>query len=160
MLDPDVVIASADHPALDDGVADLLAELRAEPRYFGPTARSNPKTPSSLIDGLADGDGFRLAAVGRDRVIGLVRVDAGGDVLLAVTRGRRRRGVGTALLAAAVERAAREHWGRLVLRTSHRSDAARRAAARVGGIAVDVGRGRVDMLLPLGEIEDRAPAPA
>lgn len=154
MLDPDVLIVAADHPSLDDAVADLLAELRAEPRYFGPSARSNPKPLPSLIDGLERKDGFRLAAVGRDRVVGIVRVDPSGDVLVAVTRGRRRHGIGTALLRASVERAASLHWERLVLRTSHRSEAAKRAAAHVGAIAVDVGRGRLDLILPV----DRAAA--
>lgn len=160
MLDPDVVITAADHPSLDHAIADLLAELRAEPRFFGPSARSNPKPSPSLVDGLAHGDGFRLAAVGRDRMVGLVRVGWSGDVLVAVTRGRRNRGIGTALLAAAVERAARDDWARLVLRTSHRSDAAKHAAAHVGGIAVDVGRGRVDMLLPVQHVSGRAASPA
>ncbi len=149
MLDPDVIIAAADHPSLDTGIADLLADLRAEPRYFGPSARCNPKPTISLIDGLEQPDGLRLAAVGRDRVVGIIRVDASGDVLIAVARGRRNRGIGTALLRAAVDQAEND-WRRLVIRTSHRSEAAKRAAAHVGAVAVDVGRGRVDLILPIG----------
>ena len=151
MLDSDIVIASGDHPSLDAGISDLLAELRAEPRYFGPSARSNPKPVPSLIDGLEHHDGLRLAAVGRDRVVGLVRVAPSGDVLVAVARGRRNRGIGTALLRAAVEQSAAHGWSRLVLRTSHRSAATRRAAAHVGAVAVDVGRGRVDLIVPVAD---------
>ncbi len=147
MLDPDVIIAAADHPSLDEGVADFLAGLRAEQRYFGPTARNNPKPFPSVIDGLGQSHGFRLAAVGRDRVVGAVRVDPAGDVLLAVQMGRRNRGIGTALLTAAIERAGAGSWSRLVIRTSHRSSAVKRAAEHVGAVAVDVGRGRVDLIV-------------
>lgn len=152
MIDPDIVIAAADHPSLDETVADLLAELRAEPRYFGPSARSNPKPFPSLIDGLSQHGAFRLAAVARDRVVGLARVAEDGDVLVAVARGRRNRGIGSALLAATMHRGEQVGFTRLVLRTSHRSEAIRRAADHVGAIAVDQGRGRLDLILPIGTV--------
>lgn len=158
MPDPDIIITPADHPSLDDGVADLLAELRAEPRFFGPSARSGPKPSASLVEGLRRQGGFRLAAVGCDRVVGVVRVDQDGDVLIAVHRGRRGRGIGTALLAAATHRAADDGWTRLVIRTSHRGSAIKRAAGHVGAIAVDLGRGRVDLILPVGDVAARTPA--
>ena len=149
MLDPDVIIAAADHPSLDEGVADFLAGLRAEQRYFGPTGSEQPETHSpSVIDGLGQSHGLptrgrRPRPRRRDRS---GRCQAG-DVLLAVQMGRRNRGIGTALLTAAIERAGAGSWSRLVIRTSHRSSAVKRAAEHVGAVAVDVGRGRVDLIV-------------
>lgn len=150
MKDPDVVITSADHPSLDDWFADFLAGLRAEHRYFGPSARTNPKPFPSLIDGLGRPDGFRIAAVGRDRVVGALRIDPTGGVLVAVARGRRDRGIGTALLQAALAAATEQDWPRLVIRTSRRSTAVARTAAHVGAVAVEADRGRVELIMPVG----------
>lgn len=147
MHDPDVVIAAADHPSLGDGVADFVAGLRSEQRYFGPSARGNPKPFPSLIGALERTDGFRLAAVGADRVIGAVRVDDADEVFVAVAMGLRGRGIGTSLLSAAIAHAPPGRQ-RLVIRASRRSIAIRRAADRVGAVAMDVGRGRVELILP------------
>ena len=145
MFDPDVVIAAADHPSLGSGLGDFLAGLRSEHRYFGPSARTNPKPFPSLIDAIGRPDGTRLAAVGPERIVGAVRIADDGEVFVAVAQGHRRRGIGTELLAAALRHADQD---RLVIRASHRSDAVRRAAERLGSVAVDVGRGRVDLFLP------------
>ena len=156
MIDSDVIIAAADHPSLDDGVADLLATLRAEPRFFGPTASTNPKPFPSFIDHLGRRGAFRFAAIGYDRVVGLVRIDHDGDVLVAVDRGRRGRGIGTLLLETAAAHAEAFGLSRLVLRTTHRSEAVRRAADRVGAVAVDQGRGRLDLILPVRSMRPSA----
>lgn len=158
MKDPDIAIVATQHPSLDDMFSDFLTELRAEPRYFGPTGRSNPKPFPSLIEGLADHGEIRLAALGCDRVVGACRVDSQGDVLLAVTRGRRRQGIATALLLAVVERAAHDGWTRLTIRASHRSTAIRKVAERLGAVAVEVGRGQVEMLLDVNVVAARASA--
>ena len=147
MIDPDVIVAAADHPSLDEGVADFLTSLRCEPRYFGPTARTSPKPFPSLVDSLGQRGAFRFAAVGYDRVVGLVKIDHDGDVVVAVDRGRRRRGIGSHLLETATVHAEMFGFSRLVLRTTHRSEAVRRTADRVGAIAVDQGRGRLDLIL-------------
>lgn len=147
MLDPDVVIAAADHPSLGAGLTDFLAGLRSEHRYFGPSARTNPKPYPSLIEAIGRDDGTRLVAVGPERVVGALRIADDGEVFVAVAHGHRRRGIGTELLEAALRHAGHDR-DRLVIRASHRSEAVRRAAARVGSIAVDAGRGRVDLFLP------------
>ncbi len=157
MMIPDVFVV-AQHPSLDDLTQDFVAELRSESRYFGPAARSNPKPFPSLIDGLCRPGGLRLAAIGCDRIVGACRVDPDGDVLIAVARGRRGQGVGTELLAAAVHRAGSLGWNRLTLRASRRNAAIRRAAEHVGGVAVDVGDGRVALLLDVDVAHQRMSA--
>lgn len=158
MLEPDVSIVATQHPSLDDLTQDFLADLRCESRYFGPTARSNPKPFPSLIDGLGQPGGLHLAALGSDRVVGACRIDPDGDVLIAVARGRRGQGVGTALLATAVQRAGETGWTRLTLRVSRRNAAIRRVAEHVGGVAVDVGDGRVELLLDVDVVRERMSA--
>jgi len=157
MHDPDIVIAPADHPSLGDGVADFVAGLRSEQRYFGPSARCNPKPFPSLIEELERPDGIRLAAVGADRVVGAVRVDDVGEAFVAVAMGRRGRGIGTSLLTAAVAHvpAGRQ---RIMLRAGRRGSAIQRTAERLGAVAVDVGGGRVELSLPV--IDHRVPTSA
>lgn len=158
MIATDIVIAAADHPSLDDTVDDLLLELRAEPRYFGPAADPDADTSlPALVDDLGRPGAIRLVALACDRVVGIARVDEGGDVVLAVGRGHRNRGIGTALLAATIHRAEQVGFTRLVLSAAHRSPAVCRAADRVGAIAVDHGDGRLDLIVPVG-VPDRTTA--
>lgn len=145
----DLTVVAADHPSLDDQVATFIATIRDETRFFGPAARRNPKPFPSLLTALQGRDGFRLAAVDDGRITGLVRVDHGGGVHLAVVADRRGQGIGTELLSAAIARASRLHVGRLVLRSTQRSRAVRRLGDRLGCTIVDLGRGRVDLLLPV-----------
>ena len=142
-------IVAADHPALDHDVECFVAELRGEQRYFGPSARSNPKPVPSRIDALRGRGGFRMAAREDGRIVGLVRVDGAGDVAIAVASDRRGDGIGTALGRAAVERAIDLHYTRLTLRSTHRSRAARRIGEALGCVVVDVGRGRTDLIVDL-----------
>ncbi len=146
-LRPDLHVVAADHPSLDRDIVRFLADLRAEPRYFGPSARANPKPFPSLITALAGHGGFRLAVVERGRVIGLVRVDGGGEVAIAVAADRRGRGVGTRLCEAALERALGLDYARLVIRSTYRSRAIHRIGASLGCLVVDHGRGRTDLIL-------------
>ena len=143
-------VVSADHPSVDDEVARFAATLRAEPRWFGPSAVANPKPPRSLVDRLCrSGDGLRVAAIEDGEVVGLARVDAAGEVLIAVIPGRRGSGIGTALGAELVRRARLAGCTRLVLRSSRRSRAVGALGRAMGFTTVDVGRGRIDLILDL-----------
>lgn len=143
------IVVAADHPSLDDQVATFVGSVRDEPRYFGPAARRNPKPFPSLLAELQRPGGFRLAAMTDGRITGLVRVDDDGCVHIAVLADHRGRGTGTLLLSAAIARAARLRFGRLVLQSTRRSRAVRRLGDRLGCTTVDLGRGRVDLLLPV-----------
>ena len=142
-------IVAADHPSVDRDVDHFLDALRSEPRYFGPSARSNPKPFPSLIEAFAERTGFRLAASIDGRICGLVRVDPSGDVAIAVAADHRGRGVGTVLGQAALARAIELGYRRLVMRSSRRSRAARRVGEALGCTVVDVGRGRTDLIVDL-----------
>lgn len=158
MIEPDVCVVAAQHPSIDEQFDDFLDALRGESRYFGPRSRANPKPFPSLIDGLAQPGGIRLAAVGYDRVVAGCRIDPDGDVLLAVAPGRRGQGIGTMLLSAAVQRAGELGWTRLTIRSSRRSEAMQRVATHVGAVAVDAGRGRLEMFLDIAATEARTSA--
>lgn len=142
-------IIAADHPSVDHDVDRFLDGLRGERRYFGPTARANPKPFPSLIDALRRGTGMRLAAMVDGAIVGVVRVDHAGEVAIAVAAEHRGRGVGTSLGRAALERAIGIGHRRLVLRTSRRSRAARRIGESLGCTVVDVGYGRTELILDL-----------
>ena len=146
---PGFHVVAADHPSLDRDVEQFINELRAEPRFFGPSASANPKPFPSLIASLQGRGGFRLAAIEGGRVVGLIRVDGGGQVWLAVAADRRSAGVGTRLGTAALERAANLHYGRLVIRTSRRSRAIRCVGEAMGCTVIDRERGRTDLILDL-----------
>jgi GNAT superfamily N-acetyltransferase len=145
----DTIVVAADHPSLDDQVATFVETLRDEPRFFGPAARRNPKPFPSLLAELRQRGGFRLAAMTDGRITGLVRVDDEGCVHIAVVAEHRGRGTGTLLLTAAIAHAAEVGFGRLVLHSTRRSRAVRRLGDRLGCTTVDLGRGRVDLLLPV-----------
>jgi len=142
-------IVAADHPSLDDQVAQFVTALRDEPRFFGPSARSNPKPFPSLLSELQQRDGFRLAAMVDGRVVGLVRVSGSGDVHIAVVAERRGQRIGVGLLSAAIERAGRLDHRRLTLRSSQGSRAVRRLGDALGCTTVGYARGRVDLILPV-----------
>jgi GNAT superfamily N-acetyltransferase len=146
----EVVIVTPDHPSLSGSVQDFLSELRRESRFFGPSSATNPKPFSSLIDGLdIAADGFRLAALESGRIVGMTRISEAGMVLVAVVADARGRGVGTALMRAGIERSQNFGFARLSLRSSRRSRAARALATSTGCLAVDHGRGRVELILDL-----------
>ena len=143
-------IVAADHPSLDGDVARFAAALRAETRYFGPAAASNPKPFPSLVERLCSREsGFRIAAKREADVIGMAGVDDRGHVLIAVAEPERGRGVGTALARAVVHRARSVGYTRLVLRSSRRSRAAIALGTAMGFAVVDHGRGRIDLILDL-----------
>lgn len=143
------LVIAADHPSLDGQIETFLADLRSESRYFGPTARCNPKPFPSLIASLEQRGAFRLARMEGDRVVGLVRIDGVGTVFMAVAADHRGQGIGSSLLATALERAERLGYRRLVMRTTRRSRVVRRVAERLGCTVVDRERGRTDLILPL-----------
>jgi GNAT superfamily N-acetyltransferase len=149
-------IAAADHPSLDDAVARFITDLRSETRYFGPSGRRNPKPFPSLLQELEQRGGFRLAAMTGTRVVGLVRVDEGGAVFIAVAADCRRNGIGALLLTAAIERSSVVLHRRLVIRSTHRSRAVRGLGERFGCTALDLGRGRIEIILPSASIATSA----
>mgnify|MGYP000938174778 CR=1 FL=1 len=142
-------IVAVDHPSLDREVARFLAELEAEPRYFGPSAATNPKPFPSLRAQLGQRGGVRLAAVECGRIVGLVRIDEHGAAHMAVVADRRGLGVGTLLGQAALERAIADGFSRIVLRTTRRSRAARRVGEALGCVVVEQDRGRTDLIVDL-----------
>ena len=143
----DIHVVDALHPSLDDQLDRFFDELHDEPRYFGPSASENPKPFRSLVEALRRRDGITLAAMDAGRVVGVARVDASGELLIAVTADRRGKGIGTTLGHAAVQRAACVGQRRVVLRTNRRHQAARRVGEHLGGIQVDRTRGRTEFVL-------------
>ncbi len=144
-------IISADHPSLGGDIDRFLVDLRSEQRFFGPSAKANPKPFPSLIEALRGRGGFRIAAVECGRIVGLARVDGAGELFLAVVADRRGAGIGAALGRATLERAAVHNYRRVVMRSTRRSRAARRVAEQLGCLVVDHVHGRTDLILtPLG----------
>jgi GNAT superfamily N-acetyltransferase len=143
----DIHVVDALHPSLDDELDRFFDELHDERRYFGPSASDNPKPFRSLVEALRRRDGITLAALQCGRVVGVARVDAGGELLIAVTVDRRGHGIGTTLGHAAVQRAACLGQRRVVLRTSRRHHAARRVGEHLGGTLVERTRGRTEFIL-------------
>ena len=143
-------ITPADHPSLDGGVERFADEIRTEPRYFGRLDGTGPKPFPSLIARVCSREsGFRIAALHEGRVVGLARVDDAGEVFVVVVADARGRGVGLALARALIDRARAHGCRRLVLRSSRRSRAAVALAESMGFVVVDLGRGRIELILDL-----------
>jgi GNAT superfamily N-acetyltransferase len=142
-----IVIVPVGHPCLGAGVDRFLASLRAEPRYFGPTAKANPKPFPSLIEALGGRGGFRLAAVEQGRVVGMCRVDRAGELHVAVVADRRGDGVGQELARAALQRAAELHYPVVTARSTRRSLAMLRLCEQFGCTVVELDRGRTELIL-------------
>jgi GNAT superfamily N-acetyltransferase len=140
-------IVAADHPSLERDIERFLDRLRAEPSSFGPTASLDPKPYASLVASLGGRGGFRLAATECGQIIGLVRVDGGGGVSMAVAAEHRGRGLGAALGQAALERAIVLAYRRLVLHSRLHGRATRRVGESLGCVVVDDGRGRTDVII-------------
>jgi GNAT superfamily N-acetyltransferase len=144
---PDAMrIVAINHPSLIASVDHLLAELRAEKRYFGrPDGWGNKPYPS-LIARLAEPSGLRMGAIEASRVVALANVNDEGEVAMAIVADRRGCGIGADLLAALLRRAERVGFRRLVLPTTRRSPALLTVADRLGAVAVEVGQGAVDLI--------------
>lgn len=142
-----ISIVAVDHPSLGGDVDRFLAELRAEPRYFGPSAKANPKPFPSLIEALRERGGFRLAAVEEGRVVGMCRVDGAGELHVAVVVDRRGGGVGQVLARAALQRAADLHYPVVTARSTRRSRAMVRLCEQFGCTVIELDRGRTELIL-------------
>jgi GNAT superfamily N-acetyltransferase len=142
-----IQVVDALNPSLDDELERFFDDLHGEPRYFGPSASSNPKPFRSLVNALRRREGLRLAAVECGRVVGVARVDGAGELFIAVIADRRGAGIGTTLGHAAVQRAACLGQRRVVLKTSRRHRAARRVGEQLGGTIVERERGRADFVV-------------
>lgn len=149
-------IVAADHPSLVGDIDAFLGRLRGEQRFFGPSARRNPKPSCSLIEALRARGGFKMAAIECGRIVGMARVDVGGDLTIAIDAEHRGRGIGPVLCRAMAERARDLQYRRLVLRTTKRSRAARRIGEDLGATVIEHGRGRVEFIMDLVEIERTA----
>ncbi len=144
-------IVAVEHPSLDGDVELFLDGLRSEQRYFGPTARANPKPFSSLIESLQRRTGFRLGVVECGRVVGLARVDRAGQMFIAGLPEHRGRGIGTLLGKAVLDRATQLGYQRISIRSTTRSRACHGIGAALG-CAIRVGtRGRTDLIVDLHE---------
>jgi GNAT superfamily N-acetyltransferase len=147
-----LLIAAPDHPALDAALARFADELRGESRYFGQRGRESRKPSPSLVRRLVTPvPGVRLAAVVDGRIVGLARVDAaaadGPDLLIALVADWRGRGLARMLTTEVLERASASGYPRLVLHSSRRSPALRALAHALGFEVVDLGRGRLDLIV-------------
>lgn len=136
-----------DHPCFGHDIDRFVHELRNEPRYFGPTASTNPKPFPSLIEALRGRGGFRVAAVESGRIVGMARIDGAGELFIAVVADRRSAGIGQALAAAALRRAAELHFTTVTARSTRRSQAMLRLGQQFGCALVEHGHGRVELLL-------------
>ncbi len=72
--------------------------------------------------------------------------------------GRRGQGIDTTPPATAVQWAGAIGWTRLTVRTSHRSTAVCTVAERFGAVAVDAGRGQVEVLFDVNTLVGRISA--
>lgn len=149
-------IAAADHPSLFGDIDAFIDRLQSEERYFGPSAKLNPKPTKSLLAALRGRGGFRMAALDDDRIVGLVRVDGSGELFLAVDGEYRGHGVGTELGRAAAMRARELFYTRLVIRSTQRSRAVRRVGEELGCLVVDGRRGRIELIIDLADAEQTA----
>jgi GNAT superfamily N-acetyltransferase len=145
-----LVVVAADHPSLTAEIERFVMDVRAESRFLGPTAAAAPKPGRTLLARLSEpGPGVRVAGTLDGRVLGLARVDHRGELWVAVTAEHRGRGVGTAIAAELISRCRTLGYTRLVMRSSRRSRAALALGASMGFTVVDLGRGRVDLILDL-----------
>lgn len=154
-MDTDLRIVAADHPSLDGDVAAFVERLLREPRYFGPTARLQPKPPRSVVESLGARGGVRMAAVECGRIVGLARIDGHGRLRLAVEPERRGHGVATELGRAMVLRARALGYERIELRTS-RGDIARGVGEELGVRVVEHAPDRIEVFLDADRAERSA----
>jgi GNAT superfamily N-acetyltransferase len=145
-----VLIVAADHPSLIDARERFAVELRAEQRFFGRSA-ATPKPFPSFIATLLTGDGSRLAAIIDGEIVGLACIRPDGEALVAVVERWRGQGLATALLRAAIERAQLAGHSMVFIRSSRRSPAVAAIGAALGGTVVDLGRGRIELILTMGD---------
>jgi hypothetical protein len=115
-----ILVIDAQHPSLGAELDRFFDELRSEPRYFGPSAAANPKPSRSLIKALQESDGVRLAAIECGRAVGVARVDATGELFIAIVNDRRGTGVASLLGRAVLDRASRAGYRRVASRPSRR----------------------------------------
>lgn len=151
-----ILVVAADHPSLVGEIERFLGRLQREQRYFGPSARRNPKPSRSLIETLRARDGFKMAVVECGAIVGLARVDRTGELTIALAAEHRGRGIGPILCQRMIERARDLHYRRLVLRTTKRSRAVRRIGHELGATVVEHGRGNLEFIMDLSRLERSA----
>ncbi|MFM7535098.1 MAG: N-acetyltransferase family protein [Acidimicrobiales bacterium] len=140
-----------DAPAL----GGLAAQLATEPRRFGRAALPKPsagwrarlahpcrvRAVGAFVDGALVGVG-RLVPAGADRA----------ELLVAVTSGHRGRGIGAALVGAALELAAELELGAVVAAVERRNPAAMALCARRQIELRELAPGRVEVILGVSPI--------
>lgn len=151
---PELVIVAADHPSLDDAVAEFAAGLLAETRYFGRRGLKAARPSPALVRRLTTaGCRNRLVGLIGGRIVAVAAVDDdaldGPELLIAVAADWRRRGLALALGREIVARATERGLERIVLRTSRRSSDVLDAGRELGLEAVDLGRGHLALVRQL-----------
>lgn len=146
-----VTVVAADHPCLDGAVEAFVGSLGDN--GCTATRRRSARNRAATEIGRPT-DGFRLAAIEGDRVVGLARVGADGDVLVVVAPDRRTLGIGTALMSRVVDRARRLGYDSLTLRGRRHGARADEVARHHGAVLVRHRRYLVVMLA--GAPVDRA----
>lgn len=118
-------------------LSDAVAIAALEQQVFGQEAWSG----SSLVAELSGHDRFAVVATENEEVTGYAITLRAADVVdllrLGVSPGHRRRGLATALLAAAVARARADGADRLLLEVGARNYAALAFYAREGLVEID-----------------------
>jgi GNAT superfamily N-acetyltransferase len=139
-------VVAADHPSLVDARTRFVDALRTEQRWFGRSAASHAKPYPSIIARLARNDGLRLAAVVDGEIIAMACVGDDGEASVAVATASRGSGVATELMRALAIRARAAGHHKIFIRSSRRSRATAALGEALGGIVVDMGRGRIDLI--------------
>jgi GNAT superfamily N-acetyltransferase len=150
-----LLIIGADHPSLVEAVAEFnaaigeLHSLDPVPDQHSCPARQAHRGPSES----EPFGGFRFSAMLNGRIIAAARVDANGDLRIAVLPEFRGKGVATYLSVACVARARLLGYSRLTMRASQRSQRARQVSVAERVQLLDRGAGHIDLML------DYAPVP-
>ena len=144
-MEPYLVAIS--HPSLERAVLPFLEAIGSERRRFGRLASCDPKPFPSLVRKIVDPERIRFGVVVDGRVVGMASIAHDGELSMAVAADQRGHGIGTMLMERAIEVAAVRGMGCLRMSSSHRSRPVAALAARHGWTVVDLGRGRLELLL-------------
>jgi GNAT superfamily N-acetyltransferase len=144
LLHPSCTVVALGHPSLTDCLTKFVAQLRAEPRYFGHSAA--PKPARSMIERLTTVGSVNLGVMFDGQLVAMARVDDSSELDIAVLAGWRGHGIGSLLLRQTIGRAELVGHERIVLHSSRRSRPVAAIGRRADATTVDYGDGRVDII--------------